>query len=96
MLSPALSILPRVSSAHAQLADIDNETASLSCQEAALMARVAGAEGLEHGEQARAAAAAAEAAGLKVNKATTEPGFGDSVIFVPLVWKCANVGMKFF
>lgn len=30
------------------------------------MARAAGAEGLEHGEQARAAAAAAEAAGLKV------------------------------
>jgi hypothetical protein len=63
-------LMQEMTSARAELEGMEAQAANLSCQESALMARAAGAEGLEHGEQARAAAAAAEAAGLKAAAVT--------------------------
>jgi hypothetical protein len=56
----------RSAAAASGLSELDSTASQLSCQAAALQAKAAGAEGLLLAEQARAAAAAAEARGLQV------------------------------
>lgn len=60
--------LPRLSSARDHLSVLSAEESQLLCQQVAIKAQILGAEGMQHGQQTRAAAAAAEAAGLKVSK----------------------------
>jgi hypothetical protein len=49
-----------------RMMSLDHRETQLSCQQATLLAKAAGAQGLQEGEAARAAALAAEAGGLKV------------------------------